>query len=368
MKIDGLSTYFGSGKSTVKAVENLSLDLKEGETLGLVGESGSGKSVTSLTIMRLLPSTNATIASGRISYLNKDLVQLPEHEMRQIRGSDISMIFQEPGTSLNPVFRVGKQVTEAIQLHQNVDFTEAKKRTIDLFNEVGIPEPERRFNSYPHEMSGGQKQRVMIALALSCNPELLIADEPTTALDVTIQKQILDLLRELRDQRGMSILFITHDLSVIAEIADHVAVMFRGRLVEHAPVEEIFTNPQHPYTKGLLACRPKLDTTFRRLPTIGHPLDESQAHYRVEQDTQVVPEDQDPLLSLQDLCVYYPIRTGLFQKVTDHVKAVDGVNLDVYSRNKHWDWSASPALRGKTTILGRPYRSSLLRMHSGRQH
>ncbi len=377
LKIDGLSTYFGSGTSTVKAVENLSLDLNKGEVLGLVGESGSGKSVTSLSIMRLLPSTNATIASGRITYLNRDLVKLPEQEMRKIRGSDISMIFQEPGTSLNPVFRVGKQVTEAIQLHQNVNFAEAKKRTIELFQEVGIPEPQRRFNSFPHEMSGGQKQRVMIALALSCNPEVLIADEPTTALDVTIQKQILDLLRDLRDIRGMSILFITHDLSVIAEIADHVAVMFRGRLVEHASVEEIFTNPQHPYTKGLLACRPKLDTTFRRLPTvsdfmtarknedgsyeikeiaidkqklkdlsshgrgrllhpasalkkIGHPLDEKGEKYRVEQDTRIVPESQAPLLTIDNLCVYYPIREGIFRTVAGHVKAVDGINLDVY--------------------------------------
>ena len=373
LEIDGLKTYFDSQDGVVNAVEDLTLTLKAGQTMGLVGESGSGKSVTSLSVMRLLPERAATIAGGKISYLGRDLVQLPEKEMRNLRGSDISMIFQEPGTSLNPVFKVGVQVTEGIRRHQKVSFKQAKARTIELFNEVGIPEPERRFYSYPHEMSGGQKQRVMIALALACNPEILIADEPTTALDVTIQKQILDLLRDLRDQRGMSILFITHDLGVIGEIADDVAVMFRGRLVEQGPVEQIFANPQHPYTKGLLACRPKLETTLRRLPTvsdfmtaeklpdgrydiqekemsakrleklsmtgrgrylhpkselkeIGHPFDEVQE----QSDVQTAPEGQRPLLKLEDLKVYYPIRSGLFRKVTDHVRAVNGVNLKVY--------------------------------------
>lgn len=373
LEIDGLKTYFDSQDGIVKAVEDLTLTLKAGQTMGLVGESGSGKSVTSLSVMRLLPERAATIAGGKISYLGRDLVQLPEKEMRNLRGSDISMIFQEPGTSLNPVFKVGVQVTEGIRRHQKVSFKQAKARTIELFNEVGIPEPERRFYSYPHEMSGGQKQRVMIALALACNPEILIADEPTTALDVTIQKQILDLLRDLRDQRGMSILFITHDLGVIGEIADDVAVMFRGRLVEQGPVEQIFANPQHPYTKGLLACRPKLETTLRRLPTvsdfmtavklpdgsydiqekemsaerleklsmtgrgrylhpkselkeIGHPFDEVQE----QSDVQTAPEGQRPLLKLEDLKVYYPIRSGLFRKVTDHVRAVNGVDLKVY--------------------------------------
>jgi peptide/nickel transport system ATP-binding protein len=373
LEIDGLKTYFDSQDGLVKAVDDLTLTLRQGETLGLVGESGSGKSVTSLSVMRLLPDRAATIAGGKITYLGRDLVKLPEKEMRNIRGSDISMIFQEPGTSLNPVFRVGVQVTEGIQRHKNVNFAEAKRQTIELFSEVGIPEPERRFNSYPHEMSGGQKQRVMIAMALACDPEILIADEPTTALDVTIQKQILDLLRDLRDQRGMSILFITHDLGVIAEIADDVAVMFRGRLVEQGPVEQIFENPQHPYTKGLLACRPKLESTFRRLPTvsdfmtaeklsdgsyklqelempqaaiaklsttgrgrllhpkneleeIGHPFSEIKA----DADLKTVSQGQRPLLKLEKLKVYYPIRTGLFRRVTDHVKAVDEVDLKVY--------------------------------------
>lgn len=373
LQIEGLKTVFHTEEGILKAVDDLSLTIRKGETLGLVGESGSGKSVTSLTIMRLLPPASAEIAGGRISYFGKNLVQLPERDMRSIRGSEISMIFQEPGTSLNPVFRVGKQVTEAICRHQHVRFKEAKRRTLDLFREVGIPDPERRFHSYPHEMSGGQKQRVMIALALSCNPELLIADEPTTALDVTIQKQILDLLRQLQQQRGMSILFITHDLGVIAEIADRVAVMFRGKLVEQGDVEQIFRNPQHPYTKGLLACRPRLETRFRRLPTVndfmevqrqpdgsdlirekqadparlaameqegrdrllhprgelarlGHPVSEAQ----LPQGVRFIPESQRPLLTLENLQVYYPIRTGLFQRVTGHVKAVDGVSLKVY--------------------------------------
>ncbi|MFP6751305.1 MAG: ABC transporter ATP-binding protein, partial [Pirellulaceae bacterium] len=266
--VKGLKTYFHTEDGVVKAVDDISIHITEGHTLGLVGESGSGKSVTSLTIMQLLPEITAKIESGSISFLGQDLVKLSPAEMRNIRGSEISMIFQEPGTSLNPVYRVGSQVAEAIMLHQDVSREEAKRRAINLFDEVGIPEPERRIHSFPHEMSGGQKQRVMIAMALSCNPKLLIADEPTTALDVTIQKQILDLIRELRDQRAMSILFITHDLGVIAEIADDVAVMFQGKIVEYKPILEIFENPQHPYTKGLLSCRPRLSSVVRRLPTV----------------------------------------------------------------------------------------------------
>ncbi|MBA3481114.1 MAG: ABC transporter ATP-binding protein, partial [Pirellulales bacterium] len=221
----------------------------------------------SLSIMRLL-AASATIESGRIALLGKDLVRLPEPQMRSIRGKEISMIFQEPMTSLNPVFTVGAQVMEAILLHQKATKAEARERTIALFKEVGIPNPEQRVDAYPHQLSGGQKQRVMIAMALSCNPKLLIADEPTTALDVTIQAQILDILRRLRDDRGMAILFITHDLGVIAEIADDVLVMYRGEEVEYGPVLEIFEHPKHPYTKGLLACRPRLDTPYKLLPTV----------------------------------------------------------------------------------------------------
>ena len=267
LQIQNLRTYFHTDEHTVKAVDDLSVEIQEGKTLGIVGESGSGKSVTSLSVMKLLSQT-AQIESGSISFLGRDLVQLPEPEMRRIRGKEISMIFQEPMTSLNPVFTVGFQVMEALTLHQGISKNEARKRTIQLFEEVGIPEPDQRVDSYPHEMSGGQKQRVMIAMALSCNPKLLIADEPTTALDVTIQAQILDILRELRDRRGMSILFITHDLGVVAEIADDVAVMFRGKLVEYGSVFEIFSTPKHPYTRGLLSCRPRLDSKFKRLPTV----------------------------------------------------------------------------------------------------
>lgn len=373
LDINGLKTYFHTGRGLVKAVEDLTVKIEKGKTLGLVGESGSGKSVTSLSIMKLLPETAAKIDAGSISFLGKDLVKLSDPEMRSIRGRDISMIFQEPGTSLNPVFRVGKQVMETIMLHQKVTSAEAKQKTIDLFHEVGILDPERRFSSYPHEMSGGQKQRVMIAMALSCNPELLIADEPTTALDVTIQAQILNLLRKLRDERGMSILFITHDLSVIAEIADDVAVMFRGKLVEYKPVVEIFENPEHPYTKGLLACRPALDTSFKRLPTVSdfmdfeetesgeyliqekafdksqfnsitshgrqrllHPLSELEAigyqaaDIKALPESELVKEGEKPILSLDQLQVYYPIKSGILRRTVDHVKAVDGISLNIY--------------------------------------
>jgi len=373
IEINDLKTYFHTDGKTVRAVDGLSVSIALGHTLGLVGESGSGKSVTSLSIMRLLPDVSARIEGGSISFLGKDLVKLPRPEMQSIRGSDISMIFQEPGTSLNPVFRSGAQVAEAIMLHQDVSKAEALKRTVDLFEEVGIPDPQRRVNSYPHEMSGGQKQRVMIAMALSCNPKLLIADEPTTALDVTIQAQILDLIRKLRDERGMSILFITHDLGVIADIADDVAVMFRGKIVEHSSVLDIFENPQHAYTRGLLACRPKLENEFKRLPTVTdfmditedaagnvtvienavnddrleklvgtgrgrllHPKSElAQLGHAWDElkhaaDTTTVSENTKPLLTVNDLKVHYPIRQGVFSRVSDYVRAVDGISFNVY--------------------------------------
>ena len=372
LQIQSLRTYFHTDEHTVRAVDDLSVEIQEGKTLGIVGESGSGKSVTSLSVMKLLSQT-AQIESGSISFLGRDLVRLPEPEMRRIRGKEISMIFQEPMTSLNPVYTVGFQVMEALTLHQGISKNEARKRTIQLFDEVGIPEPDQRVDSYPHEMSGGQKQRVMIAMALSCNPKLLIADEPTTALDVTIQAQILDILRELRDRRGMSILFITHDLGVVAEIADDVAVMFRGKLVEYGSVLEIFSTPKHPYTRGLLSCRPRLDSKFKRLPTVedymevttdadgevvvverkldsdrlkhfesagrgrllhtkpelealGYALDIEDA----TTDTQTVGIDELPLLDVEGLHVHFPIRKGLFSRTVDYVKAVDGISFRVY--------------------------------------
>ena len=372
LEINNLRTYFHTEDGVVKAVDDISLRVEEGMTLGIVGESGSGKSVTSLSVMRLLEST-ARIETGSIALLGRDLIGLPEPEMRSIRGSDISMIFQEPMTSLNPVFTVGAQVAEAIILHQKLSKREARKRTIELFDEVGIPDPEQRVDSYPHQMSGGQKQRVMIAMALSCNPKLLIADEPTTALDVTIQAQILDILRKLRDERGMSVLFITHDLGVIAEIADDVAVMYQGKIVEYGSIEQIFSNPKHPYTKGLLNCRPRLDTPYRRLPTVddfmetrtnddgeltiiekhldearleelrtygkgrrlhpkselvamGHPWE--QCH--LPSDATAVDEDEKPLLKVTNLKVHFPVRRGILQRTVDHVKAVDGISFNVY--------------------------------------
>jgi len=374
--VQSLRTFFHTEEGVVRAVDDVSFRVDAGRTLGIVGESGSGKSVTSLSIMRLL-SSSAKIESGSIALLGKDLVQLPEPQMRKLRGATVSMIFQEPMTSLNPVFTVGAQVMEALRLHQGLSKAEARQRTIELFEEVGIPKPEQSVDKYPHQMSGGQKQRVMIAMALSCDPELLIADEPTTALDVTIQAQILDILRRLRDSRGMSILFITHDLGVIAEIADDVLVMYRGKMVEYGSVLDIFRDPKHPYTKGLLACRPRLDSKYRLLPTVsdfmateevaltdgtkdvrvvekklsdadiqrmtthgrgrllhpkselaamGHPWEQGQH----APDTKAVEEGATPLLEVSDLQVHFPVRRGVLARVVDYTKAVDGVSFKVY--------------------------------------
>ncbi len=371
LEISDLRTYFHTEEGVVKAVDDVSLELQKGHTLGIVGESGSGKSVTSLSIMGLLGGS-ARIESGKIAFLGRNLVGLPDSEMRHVRGGDISMIFQEPMTSLNPVFTVGDQVIEAIRLHQELTLQQAKARTVELFSEVGIPDPEQRLDYYPHQMSGGQRQRVMIAMALSCNPKLLIADEPTTALDVTIQRQILNMLRDLRDKRGMAVIFITHDLGVIAEIADHVAVMLEGRVVEYGDVLQIFSNPHHSYTKGLLACRPRLDSPYRRLPTVSDFMEireengqqvvlEKQLDSARQQqlytegrgrllhpgskaiieslgtdagdrlvDAKIVPDGESPLLDVQDLKVHFPVRKGFFQRVVDQVRAVDGVSFKVY--------------------------------------
>ncbi|MEM7249745.1 MAG: ABC transporter ATP-binding protein, partial [Acidobacteriota bacterium] len=317
-------------------------------TLGVVGESGSGKSVTAMSIMQLLPMETARFHRGGISFLNREIIGMPPAELRKLRGGDMAMIFQEPMTSLNPVFTVGDQVMEAILAHEDVTKEEARERTLKLFREVEIPEPETRMNSYPHQMSGGQKQRVMIAMAMSCNPKLLIADEPTTALDVTIQAQILDLMRQLRDKRDMSILFITHDLGVIAEIADHVAVMFKGHLVEYGETLDIFENPQHPYTRSLLACRPSLDTKYRRLPTTKTFMDwsmEDDGQLHIEEKEvapgelealetagrpKLIDPEGDPLLVVEDLKVHFPIRRGLLSRVRGWVKAVDGVSFKVW--------------------------------------
>jgi peptide/nickel transport system ATP-binding protein len=348
LTIKGLKTFFHTEDGIVKAVNDISITAYPGETLGIVGESGSGKSVTSLTVMKLLPELTSRVQAEQISFLGRDLLTTGQSEMCAVRGKELAMIFQEPMTSLNPVFTVGEQVAEAIRLHEGASKEQARARTIELFEEVGIPDPETRVDSYPHQMSGGQKQRVMIAMALSCNPKLLIADEPTTALDVTIQAQILDLLRRLRDERQMAILFITHDLGVIAEIADRVAVMYRGKLVEYGDVMTIFCNPTHPYTRSLLDCRPRLDTPYRVLPTVDDYLeqwvDENGDHQmkpkevtaeRIEQlknggRDKLLEVEGDPVLEVKDLKVWFPIKKGVFGRTTGFVKAVDGISFTVH--------------------------------------
>ena len=277
LSVKNLSTEFPVKKGIVKAVEDVSFDVDAGEILAIVGESGSGKSVTSLSVMGLLAEPGH-VAGGSMEFEGKDLVTLPEREYRELRGNDMAMIFQEPMTSLNPVYRIGNQIVEAIRTHEKVGKKEARERAIDLLRKVGIPSPEKRIDDYPHQMSGGMRQRVMIAMALACNPKLLIADEPTTALDVTIQAQILDLLRRLRDETGMAVLLITHDLGVVSETADRVVVMYCGQLVEEAEVRTLFDHPLHPYTLGLLKSIPRLeDDDAKRLymikGTVPNPLE-----------------------------------------------------------------------------------------------
>jgi len=258
LEIRGLKTVFVSEEGQAAAVDGVDLDLKEGETLGLVGESGCGKSVTALSIMRLVPSPGKTVA-GTIFFQGIELLSRPESQMRRIRGDQISMIFQEPMTSLNPVFRVGEQIGEVFQVHRNMSKSDAAAASVTMLHKVGIPSPEARARDYPHQMSGGMRQRVMIAMALACDPKLMLADEPTTALDVTIQAQILELMNRIKTEKGTGIILITHDLGVVAEMADRVAVMYTGMIVEEAPVKSLFKSPQHPYTIGLLKSIPRID-------------------------------------------------------------------------------------------------------------
>ena len=267
LEIKNLKTQFFTEAGIVRAVDGIDLTVKRGEVLGVVGESGCGKSVTSLSIMRLI-SQPGRIVEGQIIFDNTDLVSIPESQMRDVRGNRISMIFQQPQSSLNPVFRVGSQLTEVLHIHQDITKEEGKKRAVELLRLVGIPEPETRVSAYPHELSGGMAQRVMIAMALACVPELLIADEPTTALDVTIQAQILDLMRNLRSKMDTAIILITHDLGVVAEMCDRVDVMYAGRIVEKAPVVELFQNPKHPYTAALIGSTPVLGQAGKELVTI----------------------------------------------------------------------------------------------------
>jgi peptide/nickel transport system ATP-binding protein len=346
LKVKDLKVSFKTADGLFEAVKNISFNLKKGETIGIVGESGSGKSVTSLALMRLL-NAEQTVLEGEVLLNDVSLCKLPEAEMRHIRGNRMAMIFQEPMTSLNPVFTCGFQLTEAIMLHLGVSKVEAKAKTIELFKEVQLPRPEAIFDSYPHQISGGQKQRVMIAMALSCNPEILIADEPTTALDVTVQKTIIELLLNLKAIRHMSLIFISHDLGVIKEIADRVMVMFKGEIVEEASVTDLFTNPKHPYTKGLLACRPSPGQHLKKLPIVADFFDgdssadkasatiesiRAKYNYPAQEieDRKTALYKQSPLLKIDQLSTWFPVKNGLFGQSGNVVKAVNNVSFDVY--------------------------------------
>jgi oligopeptide/dipeptide ABC transporter ATP-binding protein len=268
LSVQGLRTHFFTDEGVVRSVDGVDLEVRDGETLGIVGESGCGKSVTSLSIMRLVPSPPGRIVAGEIRFQGRDLLKLSDAEMRKIRGNEIAMIFQEPMTSLNPVFRIGDQIGEVLRLHLRLSKKQARARAAELLREVGIPRPEQIVHDYPHQLSGGMRQRVMIAMAMACRPKLLIADEPTTALDVTIQAQILDLMRAIKQEAGTSIVMITHDLGVVAEMCDRVVVMYAGKVVEEADVHTLFKRPQHPYTQGLLASMPRLNERRKRLVAI----------------------------------------------------------------------------------------------------
>lgn len=337
LSIKNLSIDFKTDDGIVKAVKNISFDIPKGKTVGLVGESGSGKSVSSLAVMGLIPSPPGIISSGEILYQGTDLLKCNEKQMREVRGNEISMIFQEPMTSLNPVFTVGDQISESLILHQGLSKKEALDRSIELLQQVGIPDPMTRVMSYPHEMSGGQRQRVMIAMAIACRPQLLIADEPTTALDVTIQKQILELLHDLQSQYGMSMLFITHDLGVIADIADEVVVMYRGDIVEKNTTEKIFTDSNHPYTKGLIACRPSLDKNPERLATVSDFMTEDGKEITVENPAikrekaeRPISEAENPvILEVKNIKKHFPLKKGILGNTKSWVKAVDDVSFKV---------------------------------------
>jgi peptide/nickel transport system ATP-binding protein/oligopeptide transport system ATP-binding protein len=268
LSVEGLTVAFATGRGPVNAVEAISMAIEPGEVLGIVGESGSGKSVTALAVMGLLPQPPARVLAGRILFEGTDLLTLPERRLRRLRGPGIGMVFQEPMSSLNPVFTIGDQISETLRAHERLGPAARRSRALALLDRVGIPSAARRLDDYPHQLSGGQRQRVMIAIALACNPRLLIADEPTTALDVTIQAQILDLLLELRAERGMAVMLITHNMGVVAETADRVLVMYSGRVVEQSPVAALFDRPAHPYTRGLLSCVPSLEMDLPRLQAI----------------------------------------------------------------------------------------------------
>jgi peptide/nickel transport system ATP-binding protein len=358
LEVKDLEVQFETENGTITAVKRISFTLHRGETVGIVGESGSGKSVTSLSIMRLIAEPPGRISSGQILFYTEggdvlDLLALSENDMQKHRGNDIAMIFQEPMTSLNPVYTCGDQVMEAILIHQKVSKDAARAQTIALFEKVQLPDPERAFRSYPHQLSGGQKQRVMIAMAMSCNPSVLIADEPTTALDVTVQQTILELMKDLQRESDTAVVFITHDLGVIADIADRVLVMYKGEIVEEGAVEQIFKSPKHPYTKSLLACRPPLGDRLRRLPVVADFMEvvknDDGTTRIVEKADNVgkllsemkIPQSEiqtrladlmknEPILRVENLKTWFPSKRNFFGKPIEFVKAVDDVSFDVY--------------------------------------
>jgi microcin C transport system ATP-binding protein len=304
LSIRDLSVAFRAGGSETLAVDRVSFDIGQGETMALVGESGSGKSVTALSILKLLPYPAASHPSGSIAFKGRDLLPLPERDIRRVRGDDITIVFQEPMTSLNPLHTIEKQISEILLLHRGLTGAAARARTIEVLTQVGIPDPQSRLSSYPHQLSGGQRQRVMIAMALANEPDLLIADEPTTALDVTVQAQIIELLKDIQRRLGMSLLFITHDLGIVRKIAQRVCVMKEGKIVEQGAVERVFATPAHPYTRALLAAEPKPD------PAPPQP-------------------DAPVVLQATDLKVWFPIKRGVLRKIVGHIKAVDGVSIDL---------------------------------------
>lgn len=344
LEIHDLTVSFRSDGQWNTVVNKVNFQLARGETLGIVGESGSGKSVTALSIMGLLPSPPARIDHGKILFTlgenTIDLLQLQEKQFQQYRGKNLGMIFQEPMTSLNPVMRCGKQVMEVLTLHEKLSPKAAADRTIQLFEEVKLPRVREMFTAWPHQLSGGQKQRVMIAMAMACNPALLIADEPTTALDVTVQKTILELLAELQDKHGMSILFISHDLSVVRQVAKSVIVMYKGTIVESGDTAAIFADPQHPYTRGLLSCRPPLNGRPLKLTTVADFMKNESRSLNLPENTLQTPEErkkahdvlykQDPFLTVENVTVSFPVKRNWLGKMLEVLKAVDEVSVNVY--------------------------------------
>jgi len=343
LKIQDLSIDFEINNSSTNALNDISFEVAKGGIVAVVGESGSGKSVTALAILQLLQAPPAIFKSGKIIFGDDkecvDLLQFSPKQMETIRGNRIAMIFQEPMTSLNPVKTCGEQVAEAIKLHKKVSGEKAEELTIRLFEEVKLPDPSDLFKRYPHQLSGGQKQRVMIAMAMSCNPELLICDEPTTALDVTVQKNILQLIKLLQQQNNMGVIFISHDFGVVAEIADRVIVMYKGQIVEQGVCSNVLKNPVHPYTKALLACRPALHAKNERLPVVSDFLNKSEdpqntglkdGHANVVVESPASQKYTDPILQVKDLKVFYPLQKTFLGKITAYTKAVNGVSLTVY--------------------------------------